>query len=87
MSALARDIRIKSIELQDALHILKFTPSRVSPHAIGEADLVLLHAESLLASLADNAEPLRPAEAESDRCRAVDTVLLLDYAIRMLKSP
>ncbi len=86
-SSIVLDIRKKKSELSEQLHVLKFSPARASQHAVNEANLVLMQAEQLLTALPSDSASAPKDEANKRFCRAVDTVLMLDAAIRALKSP
>jgi hypothetical protein len=86
-SELAEDITKKSGELRGQLHEMKYSPARVSPFTVQEAELVLMHADRLLPRLQASPVSVAPDVAQELKYRAVDLILMLDAATRALKTP
>jgi hypothetical protein len=80
------DVFKKTGELRGLLHNQRYAPARISPYTLQEAEVVLKQAECLLAALPPDSSKSHPDLSKERLCRAVDTVLMLDAAIRALQS-
>jgi hypothetical protein len=81
------DVFKKTGELRGLLHNQRYSPARISPYSLQEAEVILNQAECLLAALPLDSSKVHPEVSKERLCRAVDTVLMLDAAIRALQTP